>query len=87
MREIVSSKLKQKQLIALIDLDASRGGLSLDECRASLLEADAMYAKWEFNTEPGGPRGQALYDHLFKREPIEWNRLGVFQDVRGSSQS
>ena len=40
-----------------------------------------MYAKWDFNTEPDGPRGQELYDHLFKHEPIEWNRLGVFQDV------
>ena len=87
MRELVSSTLKQKPIIALIDPDASRGGLSLDECHAQLVEADAMYAKWDFNTEPDGPRGQALYDHLFKHEPIEWNRLGVFQDVRGPSQS
>ena len=84
MRELVSSTLKRKPIIALIDPDASRGGLSLDECHAQLLEADAMYAKWDFNTEPDGPRGQELYDHLFKHEPIEWNRLGVFQDVSDS---
>ena len=27
------------------------------------------------------PTAQQLYDHLFAHEPIEWNRLGDFQDV------
>ena len=81
MRELVSSMIKEKPIIALIDPDASHGGLSLDECHAQLLEADAMYAKWGFNTEPDAPLGRTLYNHLFKYEPIEWNRIGHFQDV------
>ena len=82
MRELVASTVKQKPIIALIDPDASRGGLSLVEVQAQLTEADALYEKWGFNTEAGALHGKALKDHLFAHEPIEWNRIGHFQDVR-----
>jgi len=62
-----------------VDPDASRGGLSLKEVRKQLVEADDLYEKWGFNE--AGPRGQALHDALFASEPIEWNRIGHFQDV------
>jgi len=81
MRELVASTVKQKPIIALIDPDASRGGLSLVEVQAQLTEADALYEKWGFNTEAGALHGKALKDHLFAHEPIEWNRIGHFQDV------
>ena len=79
MRELVSSTEMRKPIIALIDSDASRGGLSLGEIQTQVLEADGMYAKWEFNQN--GLAGQELYDHLFAHDPIEWNRIGHFQDV------
>jgi len=98
MRELVASVNKQKELIAMVDPDASRGGLSLKEVHAQLLDADGMYVKWGFRTEESVregqeertaewhksteyPGGQVLYDHLAAYEPIEWNRIGHFQDV------
>ena len=47
--------------------------------RESLLAADAKYETWGFGGEE--PRGAALAEALFAREPIEWNRIGVFQDI------
>ena len=38
MRELVSTTTKRKSAIALIDPDALRGGLSVQEVRAQLLE-------------------------------------------------
>ena len=87
MREIVSSTAKQKPIIALIDPDVSRGGMSLNEVKTQLVEADELYAKWAFNEEPGALRGEALYTHLFAHEPIEWNRIGHFQEYNSEPQT
>ena len=98
MRELVASVTLQKPVIALIDLDASRGGLSLEEVQAQLVDSDKLAVKWAFappeaeylNKAPNGmeyqhayawPGGQALYESLTDAEPIEWNRIGHFQDV------
>ena len=81
MRELVASTTRQKPIIALVDLDMSRGGMSLIEVHTQLLEADALYEKWAFNNESDAPRGKVLYDHLVTHEPIEWNRIGHFQDI------
>ena len=48
--------------------------------RAQLLEAETSYNAWGFGTE-GTPRADALHAMLFHREPIEWNRIGHFQDI------
>ena len=77
MRELVSSTTKGKEIIALIEPEANHGGLSLEQVHAFLVKAEGLFAKWAFDAE--APCGQALYDHLFKREPIEWNRIGHFQ--------
>ena len=79
MRELVASTRKGKQMIALIDLDESRGGLTLRQIREQLLNAESHYEQWGFPSD--APLSQELYDHLFSDEPIEWNRLGAFQDV------
>ena len=138
MRELVSSVQKGKPIIALIESDASRGGLTLEQVHAQLKAAEGSYAKWGFDpvgsdptdevppakapmpkadalglvTEVGlnvleaasgldldgdgdvgqlndensakaatTPSGQILFDHLFAFDPIEWNRIGHFQDV------
>jgi hypothetical protein len=73
MRELVASTVKDKPIVAFIDPDASRGGLSIKEVHSQLLAAEASYVKWEF-IEAVTPNGQVLYDHLFKAEHIEWNR-------------
>jgi len=80
MRELVSTTTKRKPIIALIDPDASRGGLSVEEVRAQLLEAQASYAKWGFDANTT-PNGETLHGHLFQAMAIEWNRIGIFQDV------
>jgi len=87
IRELVASTAMRKPIIPLIDLDESHGGLSLEEVRRQLVEADARHAYWGFRTQesnqegPIWPGSDALHKHLFDGEPIEWNRIGHFQDV------
>lgn len=73
MRELVSSTVKKKPIIALIDTDASRGGLTLEQVHANLIAGESSYDKWGFDPK-ATPTGQVMYDHLFQDEPIEWNR-------------
>jgi hypothetical protein len=80
MRELVASTRKLKTIIALVDPDASKGGLSLAQVYAQLLEVEGTFEKWGFDLD-ATLSGQALYDHIFALEPIEWNRIGHFQDV------
>ena len=40
MRELISATIKQKPIIALIDPETSHGGLSVEEVRSQLLEAE-----------------------------------------------
>ena len=61
-------------MIALIDLDPTRGGLSLEEVHQQLIEGECSFEKWGFDSATT-PTGQALYDHLFMEDPIEWNRV------------
>ena len=76
MIELVASTRKAKPIIALIDPDKSRGGMTTTEVHTELLEAEDLYSKWEFDPSTT-PNGQALYDHLFAHAPIEWHRIGV----------
>ena len=63
----------QKPIIALMEPEVSRGGLSKEEVQAQLLEGEASYPKWNFDAEKT-PSGQTLHDHLFDNETIDWNR-------------
>ena len=93
MRELASSVAKKKPIIALIDLDESRGGLSLEAVHDQLIAADGLALKWKFlgmqEASSGAeyqeahiwPGGEALHAQLFADEPIEWNRISHFQDV------
>jgi membrane protease YdiL (CAAX protease family) len=78
MREIRCAVTKAKPLIALLE-DPSRGGWDVNGVRGQLVAADASYDKWGFAAD--GVLGEGLADALFAREPIEWNRIGAFQDV------
>ena len=93
MRELVSAVEARKPMIAIVDPEADRGGLTMDEVRAQLLEtAETSFLRWGF--EETTPNGEALFDALTastanepasKSSPdckeIEWNRIGVFQEV------
>lgn len=72
MRELIAATTKGKPVVALLEPDASRGGLTLDEIRERLDEAERHYfGKWDLM---GSPSAGMLYAHLFRRPPIEWNR-------------
>jgi len=96
MRELVASVAKQKPVISLLDLDVARGGLTLDEVRSQIieLEAEGFNETWGFRTVSGSsmrskgwhgallwPGSERICEHLFESDPIEWNRIGHFQDV------
>jgi hypothetical protein len=78
MIEFRSVVMEKKPIIALIDSDASHGGLTPYQVRERLNAVNASHAEWGFDF---GPRGDELLAALFADEPIEWNRLSVFQDV------
>ena len=80
IREIRSCTAKHKPMIAVLDPDSATGALTLDEVQAELLAADERYDAWGF-TGDGGPVGQDCFETLFAGDPIEWNRIGAFQDV------
>jgi hypothetical protein len=87
----------KKQVIALLELEEKHGGMARDEIRAKLREDDEpcekhgtqypnKYAMWGLAAEVQSwgyalPTGQQLFDALFADMPIEWNRIGAFQDV------
>lgn len=93
MRELVSAVEAQKPMVAIVDPEADRGGLTMDEVRAQLLEtAESSFPRWGFDETT--PDGEALFDALTAStasapaskgspycEEIEWNRIGVFQEV------
>ena len=87
MRELVSAVEARKPLIAIVDPDADRGGLPLEEVRTQLIDAaESSFARWGF--DEGAPSGEALFNALLSGDgrrssnvEIEWNRIGVFQEV------
>jgi len=44
-----------------------------------LEEAESSFGKWGFKAN--SPTGKAMFTHMLANKPIEWNRIGVFQDV------
>lgn len=79
MRELVAGTKASKPLIALLEPDTDRGGLRMDEVEKLLIEAEASYTNWGFDTD--APRGDAVFDALMRSPPIDWDRLGEFQEV------
>ena len=79
MRELVSCVVKRKPIIALLEPEASHGGLRPEEIKTQLSAAEDSYAKWGFAKD--APRADVLFAALFASEPIEWNRIGAFQDA------
>eukprot|EP00966_Prymnesium_polylepis_P162251 3749960-Prymnesium_polylepis.1 len=79
MIELRASVRLGKHIIPLVDPDASKGGLTEDQVHEQLIKAESRFKKWGFGDE--GPSAEELYTALFASKPIEWNRIGAFQDV------
>ena len=99
MRELLRAVLLHKPIITLLEPEKRHGGLTLNQIKQQLLQADEpfvhevtsvshanKYAFWRLDREVAEwgfemPSGQQLFDALCAIEPIEWNRIGAFQDV------
>lgn len=79
MIELVASVKEKKPIITLIDPDASRGGLTVQQINQDLIDAGRRYERWGFESD--APGHGLLSGELFNLDPIEWNRIGAFQDV------
>lgn len=80
IRELRCAVRLGKPLLAMLDLDSDTRSLSVEEVRAELLQMQTRLVAWGLDGD-GGPSGTECFDALFAREPIEWNRIGVFQDI------
>ena len=82
MIELRSTVSKGKPIIPVLDPDQSRGGLTKAQIKQQLIESDGKWERWGFNTDDlGDDKGEELYSTLFSYEPVDWNRIGAFQDV------
>ena len=77
MIELTSTVKLQKPIVALMDPEKNKGGLTTADVHSQLLEADASYAKWGFGSDV--PRADELFAQLFAADYIEWNRIGCFR--------
>ena len=85
VRELRHATAKRKPLIALLEVEAKHGGVSQPQMCEQLMAAEARFPFWglpERGSAAGtAPGGVALATALFASEPIEWARIGAFQDV------
>jgi len=87
MREMLRAMFDKKPIITLIELDKSKhGAVSSGEVLAGLTSACEHFESWGLAREMMDwgfpvPTPEALYSTLIAAEPIEWNRIGAFQDV------
>ena len=80
MRELVSASASRKPLIALLELDARHGSVTMQQMRdqlATTTSSPSIGGSGATNASSGA----VLADALFAAEPIEWNRLLPYQDV------
>ena len=95
MRELLRAVWNKKKIIAVLETEEKHGGLTKGQIKEQLIEAVQKFddwglaremndasvwdpRRWEGNKYPGGDE---LFNKLFENEPIEWNRIGAFQDV------
>ena len=86
MRELLRATFNGKPVVPLLEPELNKGGLTCEQVLSQLVAAETKYYGWGLVDEMetwgfAQPSAQQLYAHLFAAEPIEWNRIGVFQDV------
>jgi len=82
MIEIRSSVHMKKPIQPLMDFDQSRGGMTREQVKEQLIASDGSWGRWGFEGDDLGlAKGEQLFEALFELPPIEWNRIGPFQDI------
>ena len=97
MRELLRAAVTGKPIIAMLEPEAKHGGLTEEEIRQQLSDADLpcekqgtkfrnMYEMWGLRDEVHSwgykmPSADDLCQALFASDLIEWARIGAFQDV------
>ena len=92
MRELLRAVVTGKPIVALLETEAKHGALTDEQVRTQLQDAVTRMSTeseghwWGLAQEVTSwgyklPSAEALHTGLFAKEPIEWNRIGVFQDI------
>ena len=86
MRELLRSLYNQKPVIVVIEMEAKYGSLTSARVREQLEAVASRYEGWGLAQEMNEwgfpiPNTDTLHNYIFGNEPIEWNRIGAFQDV------
>lgn len=86
MREFLRATFNRTPVIALTEPEERHGSMTMEQVAKGLEEACSNFRKWGLTEEMvnwgfAPPSPQQLFDALFAVEPIEWNRIGAFQDV------
>mmetsp|Transcript_12124 Transcript_12124/g.31431 ORF Transcript_12124/g.31431 Transcript_12124/m.31431 type:complete len:638 (-) Transcript_12124:108-2021(-) len=88
LRELLRAVVMRKPMFSLVESEEKKGGLTLEEVRRQLIKNDVggFYHKCGLAKEVAQwghelPTALELYDAIFKKEPIEWARIGFFQEV------
>ena len=86
MRELLRAVTTGKPIITLLEPETKRGGMTMAEISAALLDADAptTYSQWGLTAEVKSwgyhfPTGEQLNQSISSADAIEWNRIGFFQ--------
>ena len=81
MRELLRAVIKKKPIVALLEPDASRGGLTARQVhhKFAAAQVNSMYSAWGLEAEVAEwghavPGPQQLGVAVFRRGQIEWNR-------------
>lgn len=80
MREIRHAVRLNKPIIAMLEPEQAKGGMTLEQIQEQLLDSDSRLAGWGFD-EADSLRGEQLYAALMAHDPIEFARIKPFQDV------
>ena len=96
--ELLRAVVTRKPVIALLEVEAKHGGMARETIREKLLATDepcerdgTMHTSWyqmwglDAEVEQWGyvmPTCDELYAALFASQPIQWDRIPAFQDVK-----
>ena len=91
MRELLRAVFVKKPILALTEPEVRKGGLTREQVQARLEAADSKYERWGLAKEMQDwgfvplPTAALLLDALYVdalyAPPLEWARIGIFQDV------
>ena len=78
MRELIAATKNATPVIALFESSEAHGGLVVADIHGHLKRAEDRFGEWGFDVA-STPSAEQLLEHLFKAEPLQWNRIGHFR--------